>query len=102
MFLQILILVLTFLLPSTASPGLTVSEAQEAWNNPNYTTFLLLKPETNVAALSKKIDAWVNPPGESNQSASQNSLHLRLEPLKDVHFDTQVFNFKNEISSYRL
>ncbi len=78
--------------------GLDSSEAQEAWNDPNYTTFLLLKPGTDVAALSKKIDAWVNPPGESNQSVSQNSLHLRLEPLKDVHFDTQVFNFKNEIA----
>ena len=45
--------------------GLDSSETQDAWNDPNYTTFLLLKPETDVAALSKKIDAWVNPPGAS-------------------------------------
>ena len=56
-----------------------------------------MKPHTNIDALYKKIDAWVNPPQQSNQTASQNSLHLRLEPLKDVHFDTQVYNFKNTL-----
>jgi putative ABC transport system permease protein len=54
-----------------------------------------LRPGTNVAVLSKKIDNWVNPPDEGNRSASQNSLHLKLEPLKDVHFNTEVFNYKN-------
>ncbi len=77
--------------------GFDSLESQQSWNNPDYTTFLLLKPQTNVDALYKKIDAWVNPPG-NNQSASQNSLHLRLEPLKDVHFDTQVYNYKNSIA----
>jgi putative ABC transport system permease protein len=69
-------------------------EKKEVWNNPNYSTYLLLKPGVNVGALSKKIDGWVNPPVQ-NQSASQNSLHLRLEPLKDVHFNTGVLNYKN-------
>lgn len=77
--------------------GFDSLEKKEAWGNPNYTTFLLLKPKTDVVALSKKIDEWVNPPGEANQSASQNVTHLRLEPLSAVHFDTQVFNFKNEL-----
>ena len=76
--------------------GFDSLETQQVWNNPNYTTFLLLKPQTNADALYKKIDALVNPPGQ-NQSASQNSLHLRLEPLKDVHFDTQVYNYKNTL-----
>jgi putative ABC transport system permease protein len=71
-------------------------ELQQVWNNPNYATYLLLKPKTNVDALYKKIDAWVNPPEQN--STSQNSLHLRLEPLKDVHFDTQVYNYKNSIA----
>ncbi|HXL54632.1 MAG TPA: ABC transporter permease, partial [Chitinophagaceae bacterium] len=77
--------------------GFDSLETQQSWNNPNYTTFLLLKPQTNINALYKKIDAWVNPPAQNNQSASQNSLHLRLEPLKDVHFDTQVYNYKNTL-----
>jgi putative ABC transport system permease protein len=75
--------------------GFDSLETKEEWNNPNYTTFLLLKPGDNVATLSKKIEAWVNPPGQTKQAESQNAIHLRLEPLKDVHFDTQVFNFKN-------
>jgi len=87
-----------FLTSFYSNPGFDSSEMQEAWNNPDYTTFLLLKPGANAEVLSKKIDAWVNPPGDTNQSASQNSLHLKLEPLKNVHFDTQVFNFKNEIA----
>ena len=77
--------------------GFDSLESQQLWNNPNYTTFLLLKPQTNVDALYKKIDAWVNPSAQNNQSTSQNSLHLRLEPLKDVHFDTQVYNYKNTL-----
>jgi len=77
--------------------GFDTLEMQDNWNNPNYTTFLLLKPGTNVDALSKKIEAWVNPPAETNQSVSENSIHLKLEPLKDLHFDTQVYNFKNEL-----
>jgi putative ABC transport system permease protein len=75
--------------------GFDSLETQVVWNNPNYSTFLLLKPGTNVAELSKKIDAWVNPPEQQNQPVSQNSTHLKIEPLKEVHFDTQVFNFKN-------
>jgi putative ABC transport system permease protein len=86
-----------FLTSFYSTQGFDSLETQQSWNNPNYTTFLLLKPHTNVDALYKKIDAWVNPPQQSNQIASQNSLHLRLEPLKDVHFDTQVYNFKNTL-----
>ncbi len=84
-----------FLTSFYSIPGFDTLETQQNWNNPNYTTFVLLKPQTNVAALTKKIDAWVNPPGQSNQS--QNSITLKLEPLKDVHFDTQVYNFKNTL-----
>ena len=86
-----------FLTSFYSTQGFDSLETQQSWNNPNYTTFLLLKPHTNIDALYKKIDAWVNPPQQSNQTASQNSLHLRLEPLKDVHFDTQVYNFKNTL-----
>jgi len=86
-----------FLTSFYSTQGFDSLETQQSWNNPNYTTFLLLKPHTNINALYKKIDAWVNPPQQSNQTASQNSLHLRLEPLKDVHFDTQVYNFKNTL-----
>jgi putative ABC transport system permease protein len=70
-------------------------ETQVVWNNPNYSTYLLLKPQTNIDVLYKKIDDWVNPHKKANRSASQNSLRLTLEPLKDVHFNTEVFNYKN-------
>ena len=78
--------------------GFDSLETQDNWNNPNYTTFLLLKPGTNVAALSKKIEAWVNPPARVNGPGSQNAIHLKLEPLKDVHFDTQAYNYKNGLA----
>lgn len=82
-----------FLTSLRSIQGFDSLQNQPVWNNPNYTTFLLLKPGTNVTALSKKIEDWVNPPGEAN--ISENATHLQLEPLKDVHFNTQVFNFKN-------
>jgi putative ABC transport system permease protein len=78
--------------------GLDSLETQVAWNNPNYSTYLLLKPGTDVAILSGKIDDWVNPHKKANHSASQNSTQLKLEPLKDVHFNTGVFNYKNYLS----
>src|ERR1700759_4249192 len=40
--------------------GFDSLESKPEWNNTNYTTFLLLKPNTNVDALYKKIDAWAN------------------------------------------
>jgi putative ABC transport system permease protein len=65
------------------------------WNNPNYTTFLLLKPDTDVAALQDQINEWVSPRAERDPSA--NSLLLPLEPLAGVHFNTTVFNFQNRL-----
>lgn len=78
--------------------GVDSLETKESWGNPNYTTFLLLKPGASADVLSKKIDAWINPPEESDHSTAKNSIHLRLEPLSAVHFDTQVFNFKNQLA----
>lgn len=66
------------------------------WNNPNYATFLLLQPGTDVAGLSGKIEKWVNPEGVSPQSTS--SLHLPLEPLRELHFNTRVFNFGGRLA----
>lgn len=87
-----------FLTSFYSKPGFDSLEKKQQWTNPDYSTFLLLKPNKNVAALYKKIDAWVNPEPDNKKSASQNSTHLRLEPLKDVHFNTQVFNYKNILS----
>ncbi|HVV03920.1 MAG TPA: ABC transporter permease [Puia sp.] len=84
-----------FLTSFYSTQGFDSSEKKEEWNNPNYSTYVLLKPNSNVEAFSKKVDAWVNPGGENNKSASRNSVHLRLEALKNVHFNTQVFNYKN-------
>lgn len=77
---------------------LTLGEEDQSvqWNNPNYATFLLLKPGADAAALAGKIENWVNPEGVSPQSAS--SLHLPLEPLREVHFNTQVFNFGGRLA----
>jgi putative ABC transport system permease protein len=78
--------------------GFDSLETKVSWNNPDYTTFLLVNPGTKVATLSNKIEAWVNPPAETNGTASQNAVHLELEPLKKVHFNTQVFNFGNQLA----
>lgn len=77
---------------------LTLGEQDQSvqWNNPNYATFLLLKPGADVPALADKIEKWVNPTGVPAQSAS--SLHLPLEPLTEVHFNTQVFNFGGRLA----
>lgn len=62
------------------------------WNNPNYTTFLLLKEGTSTADLARKIDAWVNPTVRGS-----NRLTLDVESLNDVHFNTTVFNFGGQL-----
>ena len=66
------------------------------WNNPNYTTFVLLKPGADIHALQSKVNDWVNPPQE--KKTSDNSLTLVLEPLSQVHFNTHVFNFQGNLS----
>ncbi len=74
--------------------GFDSLETREIWNNPNYTTFLLLRPGVDVAMLSHKIDKWVNP-DQKSETTTDNVTYLQLEPLKDVHFNTHVFNFKD-------
>lgn len=75
--------------------GFDSTQLQQEWNNPNYATFLVLKPGTSIAALSKKIENWVNPKNDTDNNASANSLHLPLEPLKEAHFNTTASNYKN-------
>jgi putative ABC transport system permease protein len=84
----------SFLTSFYNNPGFDSLETKEIWNNPNYSTFLLLRPGTNIGSLDRKIEEWVNPVSD-NKVASRNSIHLRLEPLKEVHFNTRVFNYKN-------
>lgn len=74
------------------------SERLEQWNNPEYTTWLLLAPGADPAALAAKIENWVNPPEEGNGQASESSLHLPIEALTNVHFNTQVENFGNKLA----
>ena len=87
-----------FLTSFRSTPGFDSTELQIVWNNPNYATFLLLRPGIKVSAISDKIEAWVNPHENGNPSVSQNSTHLRLEPLKDAHFNTRVYNYANQLA----
>lgn len=66
------------------------------WSNPNYATWVVLHPGSDANALAAKIDQWVNPP--DSKHGSGNSLHLPLEPLKDVHFNMTVFNYGGELT----
>ncbi|MEJ0030402.1 MAG: ABC transporter permease [Bacteroidota bacterium] len=73
-----------------------LNERTVAWNNPNFTTFVLLKPNASIADLQQKINDWVNPPAEAAVNGG-NRLTLDLEPLQDVHFNTTVFNFGGQL-----
>lgn len=66
------------------------------WNNPNYATWIVISPGADVKDLAAKIDLWVNGP-DANQG-NGNSLHLPLQSLSEVHFDTKVFNYAGELS----
>lgn len=87
----------SFLTSLYSNPGFAGQESDVVWNNPNYSTYLLMKPGASIAALAGKIELWMNPPAETKQSHSQNEIHLRLEELNKVHFNTQVFNFDNRL-----
>ena len=71
------------------------SEKDIEWNNPNYATWLLLQPHTDVAALSQKIENWIYPPEEEH---GERSIHLPLEPISAVHFNTGVSNFADRLA----
>jgi putative ABC transport system permease protein len=74
-----------------------LNEERIEWNNPNYTTFVLLKPNASVASLQQKVNDWVNPPSQSNPNTA-NRLTLDLEPLNEVHFATNVFNYGGKLA----
>ena len=79
--------------------GFAQSENRVEWNNPNYTTWLLLKPGADPAALAAKIEHFVNPPDPNGGGkTAQNRIHMPIEPLSDVHFNTQVVNFGNQMT----
>lgn len=76
--------------------GMNDLDESVVWSNPNWATWVVLHAGTDVNALAAKIDEWVNPPGAKHGTG--NSLHLPLEPLKDVHFNTTVFNYGGELA----
>ncbi len=82
-----------FLTSHYSLDNFAASENNVEWNNPDYTTWLLLRPGADPAALARKIEKWVNP----EAGPGQNTLHLPLEPLTEVHFNTQAFNFSNQL-----
>ena len=74
-----------------------LNEENIQWNNPNYTTFLLLKPNASAPDLQAKMNDWVNPPATTDPN-SVDRLTLDLEPLSDVHFNTTVYNFGGQLA----
>jgi putative ABC transport system permease protein len=74
-----------------------INDEKIEWNNPNYSTFLLVKPGVSIADLQSKVNNWVNPPDQKHSSGG-NSLSLPLEPLDEVHFNTTVFNFQGKLA----
>jgi putative ABC transport system permease protein len=74
-----------------------IDDEKIEWNNPNYSTFLLVKPGASVADLQSKVNNWVNPPDQKHSSGG-NTLNLQLEPLNKVHFNTTVFNFQGKLA----
>jgi putative ABC transport system permease protein len=79
-------------------PNFSDMQSKVEWNNPNYTTFLLLKPGVHTKTVADKIETWVNPPHNPGDQVSQNTLHLRLESLRNVHFNTHVYNYANQLA----
>ena len=86
-----------FLTSFYSNPGFGSLETDITWNNPNYATYLLLRPGVSLTSLSDKIEAWVNPPSETKRPNGSNAIHLKLESLNDVHFNTGVFNYDNRL-----
>jgi putative ABC transport system permease protein len=71
------------------------SENNIHWNDPNYTTWLLLQPDTDLAGLAQKIEDWIYPPEEN---VVERSIHLPIEPINAAHFNTSVSNFADKLA----
>ncbi len=84
-----------FLTSHYSLEGYAQSEKNIEWNNPNYTTWVLLQPGAKLNTLAKKIENWMYPPEEK---ITQRSLHLPLESLSAVHFNTEVFNYTDALA----
>ncbi len=60
-------------------------ENDEHWDNYNYITFVKLKPNTNIAAVSKNLTHII--PGNNKEE-----IAISLTPLKNMHFETDLQN----------
>lgn len=56
----------------------------ESWSNFNFMTFLLLRKQTDVAAVAKQLS------GILDKNSKGNNASVSLEPLKDIHFESDL------------
>ena len=61
------------------------SARDKQWDNFGWLTYILLKPNTNGAALEKKFPAMIEDRDGKEEKQNQMHLSMFLEPLADVH-----------------
>jgi len=80
-----------FLTSMYTNKTIKMEEEKINFNNPNFTTFILLSQGSSSAQLEEKIDKWL----QQDKSLGENSVRLPLEQLKDVHFNSTIGNYGN-------
>lgn len=85
-----------------AADTLNMAETQQ-WGNYQYSTYLLLKPSANAAALQSKLPAFLQKIGGSALKRTQQEPTLLLEPLRDIYlYSTRDGSAKGNIVNVRI
>ncbi|TLV01003.1 ABC transporter permease [Dyadobacter luticola] len=80
-----------FLLPLSgylANPE--VYKSDNTWNNFNYQTFILLKPNTDLKKLGKKLTSIISEFKKDDDGKNSTNTKLEPEMLADMHFNKEV------------
>ncbi|HET9278022.1 MAG TPA: FtsX-like permease family protein [Flavitalea sp.] len=68
---------------------------REQWNEANYITYLLLHEKTDIAALQKRISAYMKEVSQKELSLSGNGyLTYHIEPLGRIHLHSSLQGFE--------
>ncbi|HTE13248.1 MAG TPA: ABC transporter permease, partial [Chitinophagaceae bacterium] len=63
----------------------------------NFGCFVLLHPNTNIAAFTTQLKTW----SKKLKSAGNNDVQI-IQPLRDIHYDTKTGDFTNKTISHQL
>ena len=89
------------LLPMADLLQKSYSDPRDAWNWENFITYVQLRENEGRAAVDQKITSVLRDHWEEAFGLTSTTMYARLQPLRDVHLNDNIFTPKTVVGSYR-